>query len=218
MEAVAKALSGFEDGASKSAVAMALFGKSGAELMPFLKELGAEGGRQQILTQAQITLADEYADKQAKLTAEIGLYAQSASDSALPAMNDLFGAFADSLKIAGVNNEVTGLAENNGVARSQGAVKALAFVMDSVDGVSRAFQIVGKSIAGATAIATSPYTQSGAIWDAMSEDINQVAQRTTVLGALQERTAKRAVESISTVREELQKPEFQWRSEANNRD
>jgi hypothetical protein len=50
LEAVAKALGGFEDGASKTAVAMALFGKSGAELLPFLKELGAEGGRQVILT------------------------------------------------------------------------------------------------------------------------------------------------------------------------
>lgn len=50
MEAVAKALDGFQDGAGKSAVAMALFGKSGAEMMPFLKELSGETGRQNILT------------------------------------------------------------------------------------------------------------------------------------------------------------------------
>jgi lambda family phage tail tape measure protein len=98
LEAVGKALNGFEDGASKTAVAMALFGRAGAELLPFLKELGAEGGRQVILTQEQITLADAYADKQAKSRAEISLHAQAIVTSLLPAYAQLSQALADIAK------------------------------------------------------------------------------------------------------------------------
>lgn len=97
-EAVAKALAGFEDGAEKTAVAMALFGKSGAELLPFLKELGQEGGRQNILTAEQIRLADEYSDKQGKLRAEISLHAQAIASDMLPALNGFTATIAQLAK------------------------------------------------------------------------------------------------------------------------
>lgn len=98
MEKVAKALSGFEDGAAKTAVAMALFGKSGADLLPFLKELGIEGGRQVILTQKQLDLSDEYSDKQAKLRAQISLHAQAIATDLLPAVNAFTQTIADLAK------------------------------------------------------------------------------------------------------------------------
>lgn len=98
IEEIGKALNGFEDGAEKSAVAMALFGKSGAELLPFLKEIGSEGGRQVVLTQEQIQLADEYADRQAKLRTQISLHAQAIATEALPALNDFMEAIADFAK------------------------------------------------------------------------------------------------------------------------
>lgn len=98
IEEIGKALNGFEEGAAKSAVAMALFGKSGADLLPFLKELGAEGGRQAILTQQQIQQADEYADKQAKLRAEISLQAQAIATQALPAVNEFMAAISELTK------------------------------------------------------------------------------------------------------------------------
>ncbi len=94
-ETVAKAMDGFQDGAQKSAVAMALWGKSGAELIPFMKELSGETGRQVILTNEQIKQADEYADRQAKLRAEIGLYAQAIATQALPAMNEMASVLRD---------------------------------------------------------------------------------------------------------------------------
>jgi len=70
LEAVAKAMGGFKDGTDKTAVAIALFGKAGAEMLPFLKALGAENARQVILTEEQIRQADEYADRQARARAE----------------------------------------------------------------------------------------------------------------------------------------------------
>jgi hypothetical protein len=89
IEAVAKALGGFEDGAQKTAVAVALFGKAGAELLPFLKQLNEDGGRQVILTQQQIEAADAYADRQARLKTLISLYGQAIVTEALGPM-DLF--------------------------------------------------------------------------------------------------------------------------------
>jgi hypothetical protein len=62
-EAVGKALSGYADGAGKVAIAQALFGKQGAEQLKVFAALEEAGGRQTILTQAQIELADAYADR-----------------------------------------------------------------------------------------------------------------------------------------------------------
>jgi lambda family phage tail tape measure protein len=97
-EAVAKSLNNFKDGAEKTAVAVALFGKSGAQMLPFLKELGAEGGRQFILTQEQIKQADDYSDRQAKLRAEMHLYAQSIASNMIPAIDSFTTALRDIMK------------------------------------------------------------------------------------------------------------------------
>lgn len=88
LEAVAKAINGFGESSKKTAIAVALFGKSGADLLPFLKELGAEGGRQVILTEKQIRLADDFADRQNKLRTQVGLYAQAIATDLIPAIND----------------------------------------------------------------------------------------------------------------------------------
>lgn len=95
IEAVAKAMANFEDGASKTAVAMALFGKSGADALPFLKDLADEGGRQIILTEEQIRLADEYADSQARFRTEISLHAQAIATDLIPTLNEFTSAIKD---------------------------------------------------------------------------------------------------------------------------
>jgi len=137
IETVAKALSGFQDGAQKTAVAMALFGKSGADLLPFLKELGQEGGRQVILTQEQIRLADDYADKQAKQRAELSLYASALATQALPALTAFTGALGDSVKeLLSVGKESTGLAGNTGIKTF--ADSAAISVAELVDGIYNA--------------------------------------------------------------------------------
>jgi lambda family phage tail tape measure protein len=109
MEAVAKALGNFQDGAEKTAVAMALFGKTGADLLPFLKELGADGGRQVILTAEQIKQADEYADKQARLRTEISLHAQVIATQMLPVVFELNKLISDLSKGAEIAATASGI-------------------------------------------------------------------------------------------------------------
>ena len=58
IDALSKAFNSFADGPEKSAVALALFGKAGAEQLKVFKALDEAGGRTVILTQAQIELAD----------------------------------------------------------------------------------------------------------------------------------------------------------------
>lgn len=148
LEAIAKALNGFEEGPEKGAVAMALLGKAGADLLPFLKELGAEGGRQVILTQAQIKLADEYIDKQTKLRAQISLYAQAIAVQALPAINDLTGAIKDSIaELAGLDKSSSNLSNSHAISDfANEAVIVLAQVADSALLTARAIGIVIASV------------------------------------------------------------------------
>lgn len=93
LEAVAKALGNFRDGSEKTAYAVALFGKSGAELIPFLKELEQQGGRNVILTQQQIDAADAFADSTAKLKSTLTQLGQSVLADLLPP----FQVFVDEL-------------------------------------------------------------------------------------------------------------------------
>ena len=116
METVAKALQNFEDGAGKSAVTMALFGKSGSEILPFLNELAGSTGRQNILTAEQIRLADEYADRQAKLKAQIALHAESIAVNLVGAYTDLEGAALDYVKaMTGVKDGMSSLAADDAI-------------------------------------------------------------------------------------------------------
>lgn len=132
IETVSKALAGFKDGAEKTAVATALFGKSGAELLPFLKALEEQGGRQKILTDQQIKQADDYADAQARTRAELTQYAQAAATQVIPAITALTGAFSDVLKsMLGVGNETSKLSANKAIREfSESGAIALATLAD----------------------------------------------------------------------------------------
>lgn len=133
IEAISEALAGFADGPEKTAAAIALFGKSGAQLLPFLKALEEQGGRQIILTQQQIELADEYADRQAKIIGTLSQLAQVAAVDALPAVNAFGEAIAETAKgLLDIDAAGRKLEGESPVAKfAEGAARALAFVVDT---------------------------------------------------------------------------------------
>jgi lambda family phage tail tape measure protein len=170
MEAVAKALANFEDGAQKTAVAMALFGKSGAELLPFLKELGAEGGRQVILTQEQIRLADEYSDRQARLRTELGLHAQALATQVIPTLDSFREALSDLAKDqehSATAAELMQGAINAGVVIFQTIAVVASEVGFVLKGVGRE---IGAMSAQLVALAHLDFAGFTAISDAVKED------------------------------------------------
>lgn len=157
-DAVSKSLAGFADGAGKTAVAMALFGKSGAEQLKVLKALEEQGGATNILTEEQIALADQYRDAQAKLTAELGLYASALATNFIAPMNALREVLLEAIKgLTDTGSAVSSLGANNGVqAFAEGAGRALASLIDYVtqsarelkalvDFVGTAGEIIGKA-------------------------------------------------------------------------
>lgn len=181
--AVSKALAGFEDGAQKTAVAVALFGKSGAELLPFLKALEEQGGRQVILTAEQIRQADEYSDAQAKAVTELKLYAQVASTQALPALNTLIEAFSELAKeLIGVDSAGKALADTGFIKEfAEASVRLLAGIVDAGDAVIRTFRSVGLAIYGAAGAAGSAakgeFASALSYIQSASKDINDIWSR-----------------------------------------
>lgn len=168
IKAVANALGGFADGAGKAAVAQQLFGKSGAELLKFFKDYTDNGGDVTILTADMIKQADDFADAQAKAKAQLSLMASALSTQAIPYITAFTSALTDTIKqIVGVSDSATDLKNNQAIAEfSESAVKALAFVIDSADGVARVFRVIGTSIGGAAAAASA--AASGEFKDAKS--------------------------------------------------
>jgi lambda family phage tail tape measure protein len=134
IDALTKAFAGFQDGPQKSAVAVALWGKAGTEMLKVLKALQEQGGRTNVLTQAQIELADEYADKQAKASAELKQYAQVAAIQALPAITALVKEFSNVIKeITGLDKQTASLAANSGIRQfAQDSAIALGYLIDDI--------------------------------------------------------------------------------------
>lgn len=195
LERIAKALDSFQDGTGKTAI-MESLAKGGARLLPFLKELSAEGGRQIILTQQMIEQADAYADAQARSRAKLGLYAQALATEAIPALTAFQEALTDTAKdMLGLSNGATTLKANEGVREfAKGAVSALGFVVDAADGVYRSISIIGKSIgaigAAGVAVATGEFRVAKSIMTELGRDVDATLNRGLFSDKLQKRLAE----------------------------
>lgn len=84
--AVAKAMEGFADGTGKTAAAMLLFGKSGAALLPFLKELAERGVMASTQTTEMSKAAKEYSDNLTLLRGAGEGFTSQLSSALLPAL------------------------------------------------------------------------------------------------------------------------------------
>jgi hypothetical protein len=183
VDALTKAFANFKDGPEKAAVATALWGKSGAEMLKVMKALEEQGGRTTILTQTQIDQADAYADAQAKSTAELRLYAQAAATQGAPAFLALTNAASDFIKeLIGVDKETGKLAQSTAIKDfADSTVRALAFVVDVGDGVGRVFTLIGRSLgalaAAAVSVATGEFRQAGRIIDEFIAEREAILQR-----------------------------------------
>lgn len=196
LEAVSKALGNVSNAADQTAIAVDLFGKSGAQLLPFLKALEEQGGRQVILTAEMIKQADEYADKQAQVTTELKLYAQALATQAIPVVTAFTQAVTDVIKeMLDLDEETTSLKNNKGVQEfAEGAVRVLAFVVDAADGVVRAFQITGNGLgalgAAAAAAASGEFSQAKQIIKEGIGDISRILDRELFSTKVEKRLAE----------------------------
>jgi len=148
MQRIALAMSDFGDGSGKSAAAMALFGKTGAEMLPFMRDLAETGELQAKVTTEQAAQAHEFDTSLKKLQTSGEAWKKELSMGMLPALTDA------STAMIGLYNSSGGLREqlkklvDDGTIDSwvRGAVTGLSYVTDGVTYVVRAFKIAGEFI------------------------------------------------------------------------
>ena len=158
---IAKKLGEYQDGAGKAAVAQALFGKAGADMLPTLKLLGEQGDLVAKVTDAQATAARQYTRDIAKLDVQKGMLFKTVAIALLPTMTDFVGVLLDASKQTNiVNSAAKSLANDNsitnwadagamGLARLIDVIKVLpalfAALKSSFSAVLADIEFVGKS-------------------------------------------------------------------------
>ena len=144
MNDVALKLAEFEDGAGKTAIAMELFGKSGATMLPFLKDLAENQDLNIRLTAKQIEEADNASKAMGRMRAESNFVAQTLVTAAIPSMSVLYQELKN--VVIGTDNAVNGVQR----LRSDGTLTnwaektayALAVVIDALRGIGNTIKSV----------------------------------------------------------------------------
>ena len=161
MTEIAKKLNTYQDGAGKAAIAQAMFGKAGAEMLPTLKLLGEQGEMVARVTDEQATAARQYTRDMVKLEVQKGLLFKTVAVALLPTMKDFVEVLLDASKETNIlNGAAKGLANDNsitnwadagamGVARLIDVIKIIPSLFNAVKGSGSAvladIEYIGKS-------------------------------------------------------------------------
>ncbi|MDA8522306.1 hypothetical protein [Acidovorax sp. NCPPB 4044] len=158
MQAVAKAMSEFEDGTGKSAVAMALYGKQGAAMLPFLTDLASVGELQAKVTTEQAAAAANLDDNLTRLSTSGDAWKKELANGMIPALDLGAQALLDVMNGAGgMRDEVRRLAADGSIARwTKDAITGLTYVADAATYVIRGVKLMAESL-GAYAAAGAAY-------------------------------------------------------------
>ena len=144
MQEIAVKLSAYEDGAGKAAIAMAIFGKSGAELLPTLKAMVELGGEDAAVTTEQANQAKAYTVELARLNQQKQILWNTVVSALLPSMESVVKVLMEASKQTGsLGSAAKGLAADGsitnwadasamGVARFIDVVKTLAGMFDNI--------------------------------------------------------------------------------------
>lgn len=201
---LAKAMNQFEDGSAKSAVAMTLMGKSGADLLPFMRDLGNQGELVAKITAEQSEMADQYNDALTVSAIKIEDMKRALALGLLPALISLHdltqllgGAIKDYLA-GGASKASAEFDAMKGVIRTVGTVLEALIVLAS--DVAFVFKGIGTEIGGiaaqAVAFLTGDFKAIGTIRQQMLEDSQKAREeldrfQASVLGSTDKIIAQR---------------------------
>ena len=176
MVEVAKKLQNYQDGAGKAALATDLFGKSGAELLPYLNDV-AENIDKFIGVSAEASAqAAKVQDQMGGMKVKFDEVFQTLAISLLPVMSD----FIDNL--TGTSKNSTALANNRTLHDwADSLADKFAFVADAINSMAIPFKYVGSLVAQTAALVTP----KGSNANAQALAINQAASedRTNILNS-----------------------------------
>lgn len=165
MLATAKAMDQFKDGAGKTAAAMLMFGKSGAELLPMLHDLADVHQLVGKRTNEQIEMSEQYERNLRKLKASNEAWKGQLAMGVLPALSELSKAMLDVMNgTDGLGAEVKKLAADGTLAEwTRMAITGFTYLLDVGQALFSLIPMLGKAIAGLAASASAMF---GAIIEA----------------------------------------------------
>jgi hypothetical protein len=152
---VAKKLGEYKDGAGKAAVAQALFGKAGAEMLPTLKIMAEQGDIAAKVTTAQANAAQQYERDLKKLEVQQNMVFKTVAMALLPTMGDFTNAMIDASKNTNVlNKSAKDLAGDNSIGSwaDSGAmglarlIDVIVMIPKTLSAVSSSFKVVGADL------------------------------------------------------------------------
>lgn len=195
---VAKALANYQDGAEKVVIAQNLLGKSGANLLPVLKDLADAGDLQVKVTAAQAQMADEYEKNQVRLKVSTEAIFRVIGMELVPVFNAFTKAMLDAQNANdGVRKGVDALAKDGSLrAWAEDTARVIGFVVDAFDGVSRTVSIVGKTLgvamAQAALVAQGEFKLASNAGVALGKDIDGILNRELFSSRLEKRLQESA--------------------------
>lgn len=179
LEDLADRFAGMQDGAAKTALAMDIFGKSGADLIPLLNN-GAQAirGYRKEADALGLTIGQNAARAAEQFNDNLTRLQTVMSGAMLQAAQELTPALAD------ITNAMAELVKDGSAMRTVGAALAGTFKVLITAGlaVGTTFANLGRAIGGlaaaAAAVASGEFRQAGAIIDAFTAD-NKAATAST---------------------------------------
>lgn len=161
MTTLAKSLAELPEGANKSAVAMAILGKEGAQLLPFMNDLASVGELQAKMTTEQAAAAANLDDNLKRLAMSGDGWKKELANGMIPALDLGAQALLDVMNgTGGLREKVKGLAGDGSIKEwTHNAIIGFSYVADVVQGLMSLFPIMGKAI-GAAMAATSEVVSS----------------------------------------------------------
>lgn len=178
-EEVANKLADFSDrGPGKAALALALYGKAGAELLPYLKDLADAGELVTRVTAEQASEAEKYEKGLKQLTlANLDLKRQVVSEI-LPVANQFIEALINQKKAGeGLQKTIKELAEDGSIRRwAEGAIISLGYLIDAARAVPVVFKSVGVFLAAFAVDAVAAGEAVFGVMKAVTSVGNGVAQ------------------------------------------
>jgi lambda family phage tail tape measure protein len=149
LEEIAKSLADYKDGAGKAAIAQAMLGKSGAEMLPTLKKMVELGAINASVTAEQAKAAGDYQDRMMLLNRNSEMLWNTVVGALLPSMESFVKVM---LKAQEETGSMAGAAKNLANDRSienwaDSAAMSVAFIIDAVKTLVPVIELVGAGFA-----------------------------------------------------------------------
>lgn len=204
MQTVAKAMAKFEDGTGKSAIAMALYSKQGAQMLPFLHDLAEVGDLQAKITTEQAAAAANLDDNLTRLSTSGEAWKKELANGMIPALDLGAQALVDMMSgSGGLREEVRRLVADGSIKQwTTDAIKGLSYVADVGQIAWRVLQSIGKGMGGLAAALvqalSGDFRSAWATLQASGQDMIDVFDGPTIGARFRESLDKVAATAAAT--------------------